>query len=369
MQAILILNSGSPAAWAPPSTATRLEEDHEPVYRDINAAHSPSHPTSPAVQAILHTAPTFPTDDIDIFACGNTLGNLFHVASSQDRTFRFNAEMVGKTVFFVRKENSPTDALKSVKGYGHTFPEAYTRWEEDVKGSVSHQRIISYEFGGSVCVVRSESDGFYEDLVREGEKATEHDDEENTSNDTRIISTSETEPGSVTDTFAPSTTTLNTPEMSKVAENESLVIIPAGRRIPQHAVFDLKTRSKFREINMTDILPRLWMNQTPNFIVAYHDRGLFEDIRKKDMTARIRVWEEQHAEVIAKFHALLKRVIEVVQKVGEGVGVEVRRVGTGAVEVRELVDVKWRALEGEVREKWRNGEIDEYAEKADVEVS
>ena len=63
------------------------------------------------------------------------------------------------------------------------------------------------------------------------------------------------------------------------------------------------------------------MNQTPNFIVAYHKFGVFGDIRKKDVKDEVRAWEEQRAEDIAKFHALLKRVIEVVRGAGEGVGV------------------------------------------------
>ena len=296
--------------------------------------------------------PSFPTQDIDIFACGNTLGSLLHAARSQDRTFRFYAEMIGKTVFFVRKENSPKEVIKDVRGYGHTFPEAYTRWKDDVKGSVSHQRIIRYEFGGLKCVVKSESDGYYEDLAAESESLTFDNGKRDRPSETDVVSTNEIKPTELL--FHPSTS-LEDLEMPQDVEAGNLSIVRAGRHIPQCAIFDLKTRMRPREINMAEILPRLWMNQTPNFIVAYHDFGVFKDIRKQDVKSEIRAWEEQHAQDLAKFHALLKRVIEVVQKVGEGVGVEVRRAGTGELEIRELVDVGWRALEGEGRERWKKG--------------
>lgn len=46
------------------------------------------------------------------------------------------------------------------RGYGHTFPEANTTWEADVKGSASHQRLIRYNVAGLDMVVRFEADGY-----------------------------------------------------------------------------------------------------------------------------------------------------------------------------------------------------------------
>jgi DNA-directed RNA polymerase subunit H (RpoH/RPB5) len=39
------------------------------------------------------------------------------------RIFRMIVELVGQTVFLVRRENSPTERIPNVRGYGHTFPE------------------------------------------------------------------------------------------------------------------------------------------------------------------------------------------------------------------------------------------------------
>lgn len=69
--------------------------------------------------------PDFNTAAIDVVGCGNTIGNLIRFANSSKRTFRFYIEVVGNTIFLVRKENSLTEPIKGVRGYGYTFPEAY----------------------------------------------------------------------------------------------------------------------------------------------------------------------------------------------------------------------------------------------------
>src|SRR5437764_7357210 len=93
------------------------------------------------------------------------MGNLLRFVRKIDKPFRFHVEVVGNTVFFIRREISPTELIPNVRGYGHTFPEAYTTWETDARGSESHQRIVMYTFGGLKCLVRFESDGYLRDLV------------------------------------------------------------------------------------------------------------------------------------------------------------------------------------------------------------
>ncbi|KAI6312261.1 hypothetical protein MCOR23_008674 [Pyricularia oryzae] len=56
-------------------------------------------------------------------ACGSTMGSLVRM------------------VFLIRKENSATELITGLQSYGHSFPEHYTAWEREVKGSKSHQRI------------------------------------------------------------------------------------------------------------------------------------------------------------------------------------------------------------------------------------
>lgn len=47
---------------------------------------------------------------------------------------------------------------------------------------------------------------------------------------------------------------------------------------------------------MSEVLPRLWVNQTPNFVIGYHHYGTFDDIRVQDARDEIEDWEEQNEE-------------------------------------------------------------------------
>ncbi|TKA75553.1 hypothetical protein B0A49_03587 [Cryomyces minteri] len=134
-----ILVPGKPPAWTPLETPRQLTPDSGNYFKDPNAARFPTYPTSPAVRAIFTEQPHFPTQAVDIFACGRTMGNLLAFVRSDDFPFRLYVEVTGNMDFFVRKERSPAELIEGVLGYGHTFREAYTSWEPEVGGSASHQ--------------------------------------------------------------------------------------------------------------------------------------------------------------------------------------------------------------------------------------
>lgn len=142
----LTLAKGKPPAWTPPVSPIKLREDNGSYFRDPNAARYPNHPIEPAVRAIFACQPDFRGYEIDLFACSRTLGDLLRFVRGVDKSFRILVEAVGNTVFFVRRENSPTELIPDVRGYGHSFPEAYTTWGSNVKKSESHQRIVGYQF-------------------------------------------------------------------------------------------------------------------------------------------------------------------------------------------------------------------------------
>ena len=170
---------GEPPAWTPPSKPPQLQEDSGQYYRDLNAARSPTYPLEPMIQAILTDKPGFNLANLDIIGCGSTMGNLLRFAREQDKPFRMLVEVVGNTVFLIRRENSPTEKLVGVYGYGHAFPEANTTWSKEVKGSMSHQRLIQYDFAGMKCLVRFEADGYLPDLAPDVAKDQSEPDEVN----------------------------------------------------------------------------------------------------------------------------------------------------------------------------------------------
>lgn len=74
----------------------------------------------PAAKAVIAQNPHLDTGNIDVFACTSTLGNLLRFLKNDDKTFRFTVEGVGRTVFFVRRENAPDELIAGPRGYGPT---------------------------------------------------------------------------------------------------------------------------------------------------------------------------------------------------------------------------------------------------------
>ncbi|KAE8414808.1 hypothetical protein BDV36DRAFT_298643 [Aspergillus pseudocaelatus] len=335
-----IMIPGRPPAWTPLSEPSKLREDAGQYFRDQNAARYPSHPFQPAVEAIFETCPDFPTAEVDIVGCGSTLGNLLRFARNIDKKFRFVVQCVGKTVFLIRRENSPTQTIPDVRGYGHTFPEAYTTWDAEVKGSESHQRIIQYSLGGLNCLVRFEADGYHLDLSaeRNQEDSTKHG---GAAKDKRTVH-------QLLDAFNDSSIS------SHHSIDRTLTKEIGGVYIPQSAIFDLKTRSIRRKDQdfLAEELPRLWISQIPNMILAFHRSGVFEEIQKTDTREMIKKWETEEQNNLRKFVALLNMLIVFTRGQPDGRLEVFHDEGSSVLELREVEESFNNALPEQVEDRW-----------------
>ncbi|KAJ5939589.1 hypothetical protein N7466_002723 [Penicillium verhagenii] len=300
---------GEPPAWTPLSQPTKLRADSGVYFRDLNAARHPKYPLKPMIQAILQDKPGFCLEDVDIVACGSTLGNLLRFARGKSPSFRMLIEVIGNTVFFSRRENSPKETIQNIKGFGHTFPEAYTTWSKHVPKSESHQRLITFEIANMNCLVRFEADGYLPDLIPEDLKAKKNPDHKK----------SDVEPDDL----------LSSIEGAKISaahsdstekESSTLIISKGGRYIPQCAIFDLKTRAVYKaDIDtLSEEISRLWLRQIPNFVLAYHKFGKFEDIRVKDVSEDIKKWEESEQPGLQRFATLLQMIISFARSAEDG---------------------------------------------------
>lgn len=302
------------------------------------------------MRAILQCNPQFPTSDIEVFACGSTLGHLLRFVRSIDKPFKFAVEVIGNTVFFVRKESSPKELIKDVRGFGHSFPEAYTSWDPEVAGSETHQRLIQYDLGGIKCVVRFEVDGYLQDKAQVVLKAP---------------SLNVHTPSHVDDlASALGAASISRPLSSS---SETLNVRINGSEVPQNSIFDLKTRSgrKNREIDMGDLLPVLWLKQFQNFIVAYHDgAGLFKDVRVQDITEDLRAWQDENRPALKRFVTLLGKIIEIAKDDEKG-RLEVRCRSLDRLEIRRQHGDGEETLPAALKEQWErisSGSDDEEEE-------
>lgn len=280
------------------------------------------------------------------------MGNLLRFVRGISKPFRFDIELVGETVFFIRKERDPKELIPGVYGYGHTFPEAYTTWDADVKGSESHQRIVSYDFGGIKCLVRFESDGYLKHLV--------HTDEATISGSNSLGTAGD-------ETINAALTAINLGSAKQLSATEAgpssgskLIIQSAGQRIQQNAVYDLKTRTAAREIDMSEMYPRLWVSQIPNFIVAYHTRGEFdeESIHVKDVRDDVFTWQADNQDAVKRLHMLLHLIIAFAQKSKPKREFEVCRSELDIIEIREQEPDGRHVLPGELLEEWSARQVD-----------
>jgi len=268
--------------------------------------------------------------------CGSTLGNLLRFASSQSRPFRFDVDLVGDTVFFVRREISPTAIIQDLKGYGHTFPEEYTTWDADVSNSCSHQRIVQYEFGGLRLLLRSETDG-YLPSKESGQPVAE--------------------PAEERSSLLGALGSMSVGGNEMPSQGRNLELRMQGTVVSQDSVFDIKTRmlSPHKIYDMGEILPRLWMNQTPNFLLAYHRYGLFNKPTVKDVRSEIKNWETENASTLGKFHAILKRIVDTVRE-SDVHQVEVSWDGQGPLRITEQLGEGRRALPLNLCSHWESME-------------
>ncbi|KAM0259650.1 hypothetical protein ACHAQJ_003229 [Trichoderma viride] len=331
-----IIVPGRPPIWKPLSDHQQLLEDNDVYYRDHNSAFFPKHPLEPAIVSVLKMHPD--PLEVDIVGCNNTFGNLLRFSRDMEHTFRMLVEVVGKTVHLVRRENSPKEQLLGVRGYGHTFPDAYTTWAPDVRPSKSHHRIVRYRFGGLGLLMRQSSDGYIEE---EEEKKIKILPVTGSSNVEGEDITSRLESLSI----GPSTT--------KSTEPGQLEVVDGGQLTPQSSTFDLKTRSikAIDKDTLGEEMPRLWLMQIPNFILAHHRYGTFCNVEVSDIRDEIEDWEKSHQSDLSRLSALLHRIIATALD-KEDTLLEIVRVQGGPLEIRKRLPDAGVAFSEHVKEQW-----------------
>lgn len=322
----------------------RLRPDNGEYFRDLNAAQYPEHPLEPAVVATL-TSQADIARHIDIVACNKTFEYLLSFMRSADKTFRMLVELIDGTVFFVRRENTATERLSNVRGYGHSFPEAYTTWDAEVKASITHKRVIAYQFGDLRFLVRTQGDGYLPEEfaqhkeIREAPAPADLDLKE--------------EVDTLSNALAASRVTSNMP----VKGRAQLQVVYAGDLVRQDRIFDLKTRSVRRkeEVAFEDTfgnhLPNLWATQISNFILAYHEHGLFKEISVRNVESDVKKWERDNVELLSRFAALIHHIVELIKSRPDA-KLELRHIVPGELEVREQLGDAGDALSKPVREMW-----------------
>ena len=338
-----ILVPGEPPKWTPLSEPAAVRPDHGFHYTDPNKARFPQHSLEPAVTSIFLTEPSFDPTAIDIFACGSTLGDILRFCNGVPVPFSFIVQNIGSSIFFLRRLHDPAEGISHThRTYGYSFPATYTTWSPETRNSSSNQRIIAYTFGGLRLLVRYEVDTYKPEPVKDGAE----DVFEAADSTERVKEASEQPPAKI----KPSVTSKDK------TDQPGLVVQAAGRVIPQEALSEIKTRAGWKEPGdiLEQQLPRLWIRQTPNIVLAFHKYGTFDAPQMQNVEQDVAEWVDKSQEKLRKMAHLLNDIRNTVMEMDGGM-LEVRGDHSLTLQYRKLEEdqmQQFEALGPALSERW-----------------
>ncbi|KAK4033373.1 hypothetical protein C8A01DRAFT_19667, partial [Parachaetomium inaequale] len=333
--------TGSPPLWSPPSGPVKLTPDSGLVYIDQNAARNPRFPLEPLFRALFTEHPDFNIGDIDLVTDRNNIRKLLRFAQgSSGQRFQIQVEIAGDTTaLFTRVEKNTKTFIRhgDFQGYGHNFENAYTKKQS---GSTGHHRMVGYDFGGLKCIVRHETDGYVGDKTPN----TREEPTDNLSNALRGLSLSNSKAKSDSTTKHPA------PPAGAVA------VKTGGTTVDVSSTLEIKTRPATRKLKMCEVYPQLWISQTPNLVVGYHQESLFDNVQLRDTAEDLRRWETAKQETLRRLAGLLAKIIAVVKQSSDRTALVEYN---GSSSLRILGGKGKRALPDDLYARWEGkGEVD-----------
>lgn len=293
---------GCPALWSPPKTTKTVAKDSGLIYIAQNAFRHPQSPLEPLFRALYIENPSYNFHQVDLITDRNNVRKLLsfinpNLSRNGLEPFTIEVEVTNNTAVLCRTETETHEIIgpREFKGYGHEFEKAFTTTQ--VPGSTGHHRIISYNLGDMKFIVRHETDAYLGE-ASDFQPQSVGPEHEGFLNSMENLSLSRPE------THSPPTT------------KSELVVQEKGKRVPIKATLEIKTRGSRKPLNIQDVLPQLWVSQTPNLVRAYHNRGSFQPPEVKDVTREIAEWERNNADDLRRLVELVKEIIRVVRENG-----------------------------------------------------
>jgi hypothetical protein len=189
---------------------------------------------------------------------------------------------------------------------------------------------VHYVLGGLDILVRSETDGYLKmPSVNKAPVAIDSEDGSSLEEALGSISVGQKVP----------------------SQDAKLEVRMQGTGIPQDRIFDIKTRSTRTRFDMGEIFPRLWMNRTPRFLLAYHQDGVFTSPEVKDVRQDIDTWQDENSTTLGRYHAVVKRIVDTVRD-ADVHQVEVSWDGTGPLLITKQIGEVRMALPAELHSHW-----------------
>jgi hypothetical protein len=246
----------------------------------------------PLFRAMQEEHPNFNYGDVGIISDRNNLRKLLSFVdpatnkhASDD--FTIDAECIGHAVVLNRVEAHTQEILgpDDFRGYGHEFEKAYTRCE--ISESTGHYRIVGYQFCGVNYLVRHETDGY---VGAHGGSVVDDSD--------------------ILDKLAG--LSIAASHGSK-AFGSDLILVKRGQVVPIENTLEIKTRVSHKPLSLQEVVPQLWISQTPLLVRALYTKGRFPVPNVENVKADIAVWELAHQSSLQKLARLMSRIMDAVK--------------------------------------------------------
>lgn len=283
----------------------KVAKDSGLVYIAQNAFRHPKSPLEPLFRSLLLETPSYNFQKVNLVTDRNNIRKLLsfvnpNLSRNRSEPFTINVEVIGNTAIFCRAETKTHEFIKpgDFRGHGHEFEKAFT--VAQVFDSTGHHRIISYDMDDLKLIVRYETDAYVEAFESPVPSMGSKNESLLDMMENLSLSRAETR--------------------SSAAIGEGLMIQERGKQVPIGSTLEIKTRVAHKPIDLQEILPQLWVSQTPKLVRAYHKNGLFQPPEVEDVTSDITQWERSHANDIRRLIILLKEITAAVKEVG-GAGV------------------------------------------------
>lgn len=95
-----------------------------------------------------------------------------------------------------------------------------------------------------------------------------------------------------------------------------LTIREEGRIVPLESTMELKTRVFHKPLQLREVVPQLWVSQTPKLVRAYHTKGTFQVPEVEDVAVQVKRWEEGNQNNLRKLAALIGKILQLVKGCG-----------------------------------------------------
>ncbi|CAA7261561.1 unnamed protein product [Cyclocybe aegerita] len=261
-----ILVPGSPPQWLDKPMPYHVPVDKGVICCDRNGLNMPNTILLPLVVAVNKTAecknsPPFDWTSVDFVLDRNALRKLMRWSNGTAHDFRFDLQLAGKKTVLVNR--FPLKVLEEASGFSSRY-----NFEKQSMQSLpdcsEHYRIVTLEMNGWQMVVRSEVDAF---VPNEGNALAPGVRSSDLDTQLRAMSLS-----------------------SSNQEPNILKVQQGGRDIPASTLVELTTRSALSSternvLNWRDRYSQLLFSETASHFLALHERGNYQRLEKRSITA------------------------------------------------------------------------------------